>query len=524
VSRQASGQALSLPTKVFLSFATIIAAFSLIMGFTLLNQWRTRQSLTAITSDLLQVTLSVIELRNTQEQLVTRLEGDPLRWRQWITMVRQLRPLSLHRTAEMIRRTRQVTSRPETVEQLEAMALELDDTVGASEELESDYAELYDALANGDSQQASNVLATLRAQEREISVGLRNLQLRIGDQIDATLNEIKHTERQLQLALLFVTIAALLMAAGLTVFSYRALAPLSRLTEGVIAVGAGDLKQRVDIASRDEIGTLASEFNRMTERLVEREERLRHSERLAAIGKFVAKVSHDVRNPLSAMSLNAELLEEDISTLIPEKDRAGPLKNLHTITERIEYLEGLTEEYLSFSRRSKPVLEPRNVDEVVEKLIEQERNILNEYRVAISLDLEPDLPLAGIDDVQFKRVIWNIVRNAREAMPGGGRLEVSTRAADGGVEIRIADTGVGMDPEVHARIFDQDFTTKERGTGLGLAIAQEIVTLHGGRISCTSTKGEGTSFTIWLPEAGDGAQNGDGVLAAGEAEDIDGAT
>jgi signal transduction histidine kinase len=519
VPPQASGQALTLPTKVFLSFATIIAAFSLIMGFTLVNQWRTRQSLTTITSDLLQVTLSVIELRNTQEQLVTRLEGDPLRWRQWITIVRQLRPLSLHRTAEMVRRTRQSTTHHETAELLEAMAVELEDTVGASEDLESDYAELYEALANGDVNQAGVVLATLQAQEREISVSLRNLQLRIGDQIDSTLNEIKHTERQLQLALLFVTIAALFMAAGLTFLSYRALKPLSRLTEGVIAVGAGDLKQRVDIASRDEIGTLAREFNRMTERLIEREERLRHTERLAAIGKFVAKVSHDVRNPLNAMVLRAELLEEDINTLIPAADRAEPLSNLRTIVERIQYLESLTEEYLSFSRRSKPMIEARDIDQLIEKLIDQERRLLGEYRIEVSLDLARGLPLVGIDEVQFKRVMWNLVRNAREAMPGGGRLAVATRAADGGVELEISDTGLGMDAEVLARIFEQDFTTKERGTGLGLSIAQEIVAQHGGRIACRSTKGEGTTFTIWLPESGNGETGGAQALAAGESLD-----
>lgn len=499
VSEDATQQGLSLPTKVFLSFAVIIVAFSLVIGFAIINQWRTRQTLTAISTDLLGVSLSVIELRNTQEQLVTRLESEPDRWLQWITLVRQLRPLKIRRTMETIRRAQHASLPPETAGLLNELAEELDDVSSVAEEQEAEYRELFEAISNRDDESAEAVLGPLTTTEGDLSRRLFHVHEQVRDAIGSTTNDMRETEQQLMLALLALTTLALVIAAGLTFFSYKSLAPLSRLTEGVIAVGAGDLDHRVDISGRDEIGTLAREFNLMTERLVEREERLRRSERLAAIGKFVAKVTHDIRNPLNAIGLRAELLQEDITTLITADEREEPLNNLATIMERVQYLEALTQEYLAFARPTMPVLAQHDLDEVIEKFAEQERSILAEYSVKLELELAHELPPVGLDVTQIGRVLSNLVRNAREAMDQGGVLALKTRCLEDGVELVVEDTGHGMSEDDARKVFEEFFTTKERGTGLGLHTTEEIVTQHGGTIRCSSVEGEGTTFTLWFP-------------------------
>jgi signal transduction histidine kinase len=506
--------ALSLPTKVFLSFAAIIVAFGLTMGYALVRQRATLRDLTLVAGGLLPVTLTVAEVRNTQELLVTTLESDPERRLQWLALVRQLRPASLRRTARSARQAAGLASESATVELLAELAQELDDVAAEAVNQEPDYRELFVAIEARDDAEATALLYSLVRREREIAGRLERVQGQLDARITLVARSMESAERQLIWALLVLTVGALVVSAGLTLFSYRALARLSRLTDGVIAVGAGDLAQHVDISTGDEIGALAREFNRMTARLAEREERLVRSERLAGIGKFVAKVTHDIRNPLNAMGMSAEMLHEDLLELVPAESRDVPLENLRTIMERLEDLHALTSEYLAFARPNDVHLEPTDLDDFIESHLEGERASAAERGVEIRLDLAYDLPAVAIDGMQLRRVLSNLLRNAVEAMPDGGTLTVRTRRVDGGAVLDIEDEGAGVDPGDVERIFDHFYTTKARGTGLGLPNALDIVVKHRGRLTCRPAPSRGSIFTVFLP-----ASEGGAAARGGEREE-----
>ena len=165
----------------------------------------------------------------------------------------------------------------------------------------------------------------------------------------------------------------------------------------------------------------------------------------------------------------------------------------------MDRLTAITEEYLRFARLPKPQVQRSDVNDVVRDLLEFVRPELVAAGVQVEQRLSPELPQVLADVAQLRQLLLNLVRNAREAMPGGGGLRVSTRGGEGSVEIEVRDTGPGIDPARLQRIFDPFFTTKERGTGLGLAMAQEIAQEHGGQLTCQSVLGKGTAFVLQLP-------------------------
>ncbi|MGD8858831.1 MAG: ATP-binding protein [Myxococcales bacterium] len=225
--------------------------------------------------------------------------------------------------------------------------------------------------------------------------------------------------------------------------------------------------------------------------------RLIQSERLAAIGRMAAHVTHEVRNPLSSIGLNMEMLEEELTDA---SDEAREL--VAAIHREIEHLTAVTEEYLRVARLPNPQLEPEFLGDIIESMAEFMRPELSAASVDLQLEVEPDLPLVALDETQIRQVLLNLLKNAREAMPDGGRLTVQARSEDGGaggVVVRVTDEGAGMTPEERARIFDLFYTTKETGTGLGLPLSQQIVVAHGGLIRCESAPGRGTTFELWFP-------------------------
>ncbi len=249
----------------------------------------------------------------------------------------------------------------------------------------------------------------------------------------------------------------------------------------------------------DELAVLAHEFNAMAQRLAARERELRaqgeallRSERLAAIGRIAAQITHEIRNPLSSISLNAEELGE----------RAPAARDLcDAIVREVDRLAAITEEYLRFARLPKPQMARADLNDLVRDLLEFVRPELDAAGVQVDQRLSPELPRVLADAGQLRQLLFNLVRNAREAMPGGGIVRIATRGSDGSVEIEVRDNGPGIPPERLQRIFDPFFTTKERGTGLGLALAQEVAQEHGGQLTCESAPGAGTTFTLRLPAA-----------------------
>lgn len=226
-------------------------------------------------------------------------------------------------------------------------------------------------------------------------------------------------------------------------------------------------------------------------------QRLIQTERLAAIGRMAAHVTHEVRNPLSSIGLNVELLEEELA------GAGGPEAKalLRAIQGEIDRLTAITEEYLRLARLPAPRLEPESLGAIVEEVGRFVAREMETSNVSLRVEVEPNLPLVAADEPQIRQALLNLLRNAREAMSEGGEVRLEARAQGGGVEIRVSDRGPGIPAAERAHIFDLFYSTKERGTGLGLPLTQQIVAAHGGRIRCEDNPGGGTVFTIWFPPA-----------------------
>jgi len=228
------------------------------------------------------------------------------------------------------------------------------------------------------------------------------------------------------------------------------------------------------------------------------QERLIQSERLATIGQMAAKVSHEVRNPLGSISLNAELLEDELCAL-PEARRPEAATLLAAIRSQVDVLGAVTEEYLRFARLPMPKLETTPLRPLLEELGEFVRGELQRRGVHLSLQVSERLPSLSLDPGQIRQALLNLIRNAAEAMPEGGRIDIQARAHASMVEIEVSDTGTGVPEDIRDKIFDPFFTTKEGGTGLGLAIARQIAVDHGGSLRCETGPGIGTTFRLSLP-------------------------
>ena len=218
----------------------------------------------------------------------------------------------------------------------------------------------------------------------------------------------------------------------------------------------------------------------------------KESERLATIGKMAAQVTHEVRNPLSSIGLNLELLEDEL-----QSDEA---RSLHAAIQReVERLNDLTEQYLSVARRDDPKFEREDLAAVLREAAAFVTPDLLRHDIQLLVETAPELPEVWVDEAQIRQVIYNLVRNARQAMPRGGSVTLSARCAPLGVELRIADTGVGIPKEARSKLFEPFFTTKSEGTGLGLAISRRMVESHHGTIRCEPSEPHGTVFIITLP-------------------------
>jgi signal transduction histidine kinase len=273
----------------------------------------------------------------------------------------------------------------------------------------------------------------------------------------------------------------------------------------------------------DEVGQLAREFRVMAAALAEREQRLRRSEQLAAVGKMAAQITHEVRNPLTAIGLNAELLADEFS----ERDGEAP-KLAQAIVKEVDRLTQITEQYLRFARLPAPRFERTDLNDLLRSLLQFAGEDLRLRGIRVELELEPTLPPLPIDEGQIRQAVLNLIRNASEAMqqaassdgdsdPGerASRRSLVVRSrwlrrestASPCIAIDILDSGPGISPEHQGQIFEPFFTTKRGGTGLGLALVLEIITRHGGQLQVESPiyppsplrAAHGTRFTVELP-------------------------
>ena len=317
---------------------------------------------------------------------------------------------------------------------------------------------------------------------------------------------------------------SVVMAAGFlllgTFFTYiiarRITRPLDRLTEGIRVLEKGGSFKPVPVESNDEIGRLATAFNHMGTTLKTREaekehlaEELRHAQKMEAIGTLAGGVAHDFNNILTAIIGFGTLLQRGLGTDDPYR------VYIDQILSAADRATNLVKRLLAFGRKQVISPHPTNLNDIIkgiEKLLH--RLVSEDISFVTSLSSEP--LVCHVDTGQIDQILMNLVTNARDAMPDGGTLTITTGDAFleedffGTLEkgkagryaiLTIADTGIGMDEETQKRIFDPFFTTKEvgKGTGLGLSMVYGIVRQHEGFITIDSEEGKGTAIRIYLP-------------------------
>jgi signal transduction histidine kinase len=326
--------------------------------------------------------------------------------------------------------------------------------------------------------------------------------------------EIVATERRILLSIVLLSLIAVPLLAWLIT---RSLArPLQQLSQAMAVVGAGNLEHPIDERAKDEIGDLARAFARMTDRLrqsradmvrlnaeleakvsqlQQAQAQLVQSEKLASIGEVSAAVAHGMRNPLASLRAAAQLALKH-----PESPAAR--EQLGSIVSEVDRLDQRVSHLLSFSRPAPfhPLRE--NASQLVEGLLPGFAELIRAHGVQLELALSTSLPDVRVDPMQLEQALVEILSNALDAMPDGGRLKVATAARDGGgITIEVADTGRGIPAETLGSVCEPFFTTRADGTGLGLATAKRYVEQNGGRLEIESRVGAGTKARIWLPAA-----------------------
>jgi two-component system nitrogen regulation sensor histidine kinase NtrY len=311
--------------------------------------------------------------------------------------------------------------------------------------------------------------------------------------------------------------AALMVAAGgilLTILlsswaAARVTRPVVQLAHAAQEVAAGNWNVRVDVLGDDELGQLADSFNRMTTELLGQKERLMQAERVAAWRELARRLAHELKNPLFPLQLTVENLVR-ARQQNPEQFEEVFRESSQTLLAEIANLKGIIGRFSEFSKMPQPQLQRVQVNEVIRGAVQLFQAQLEQPgRAKIDCDLRLDSHLEPVaaDPELLHRVISNLVLNAMDAMPQGGKLTLRTRNEGDKVLIEVADTGSGLTPEECEQIFTPYYTSKQHGTGLGLAIVQSVVSDHGGSIRVQSVPDQGTTFVIELPKGLDPARN-----------------
>jgi signal transduction histidine kinase len=249
---------------------------------------------------------------------------------------------------------------------------------------------------------------------------------------------------------------------------------------------------------------LRRRYGALSERHARAEEALRRRDRLAAMGELASTVAHEVRNPLNAVGMTAQRLRREF--LGAQGDRAELEELLSVMSSETQRIERIVQQFLEFARP--PRLAPEAVDlgALVRDAGERARSLAGARGVAVEVEAAGSRA-AVVDPAQLRQALDNLVRNAVEATPEGGRVSLALRREDRGHVVEVRDTGRGIEPDHLPRIFDLYFTTKADGTGVGLAVTQQIVAAHGGTIEVDSRPGAGTTMTVHLP-AGEEKERG----------------
>ena len=482
--------------RIALAFLVLLVTFGVVSGYTILKLRQLGSDLQFVRTAYLGVSLTVAQLSTMQRGMLDQLElGDrSVQARAKVRYNRDHRAQLLEDSLTQLRELEAVP--PDRRPAVAAIERQLAGILAHYRENEPLFEIVFAPAAAADARAAA--ADELSKREHHLAVLINSFFGALKTSTIAITVNLEVVERQASLGALSLGAVGALLGVLVTAWAVLTLRPLRRLHDGVRSVAAGNYRQRVAVSGGTEVADLAREFNAMAEAIHDRELDLVRSERLAAVGKMAAVITHEVRNPLSSIGLNAELLEETLAAS-GSKEAVGLCRS---IVKEVDRLTAITEEYLRFARLPRPRLEREQLNSIVAGVVAFQREDLASRGVRVDARLDDSLPPVDADEAQLRQALMNLMRNAADAMRGGGALTVATRrAVDGAVEVSVEDTGAGISSENLSRIFEPFFSTKEGGTGLGLALTQQIVNEHGGSIEVASRPGRGTTFTLKLPAA-----------------------
>jgi signal transduction histidine kinase len=281
--------------------------------------------------------------------------------------------------------------------------------------------------------------------------------------------------------------------------------PLRRLSRDARAA-TGAPAGTTELQGRDELGELGRYVQLLMTDVAETRsdlqrsrDQLANAEKLAAVGRLAASLAHEIRNPLTAMKMWLFSLRRTLAYDQKLVDK------VNVVSHEIVRLENIVRQFLEFARPPELNKSQVRIEDLVRETLGLQSYLLEQHKIRVDLQCDPQLPAIVADPAQLKQVIINLVNNAIDAMGSGGELRITAtrrlRGERGHVFVRFADTGSGMPPEVRQRVFEPFMTTKAGGTGLGLCIAATIVARHGGNLALESSTAHGTEWGLWLPEA-----------------------
>jgi signal transduction histidine kinase len=292
-----------------------------------------------------------------------------------------------------------------------------------------------------------------------------------------------------------LVVMALLALVATTALTTRMTRSLRHLLEAARAVSSGDLSQSVPEAGTDEVSTVARAFNTMTESLDRTLRRLAGRESLAAVGEFAAGLAHEVRNPLTAIQVDLQYVENELP---PDSSLREPQSKALAEIRRLNATVG---DALRVARSGQVRVRAMDLREPFSAAVGAALPRFRERGAILEVDLGEDpLSLDGDPDA-LEQLFLNLLLNAAEALDRGGAASILIDPQESEISVRIRDNGSGMAPEVRARVFEPLFSTRAEGTGLGLPIARRIAVAHGGEIRVESAPGSGTTVEVRLPRS-----------------------
>lgn len=496
----------SLVTKVFLAFTIVIVTFLSVLVFSIVQTQETYSEIREINRIIVPLSFSLSDIQNDLKAFnIVLNEKDPQVLKTTIRVTR-MGPSLPSRFNAKIEKSLAIFSKNigqgTDVKNIESELIELKNLVADFTTQAQNLSGFITTTTDADIEIIDAKRVELSTLSQKIDDRLGALARSLRSMTDLALEKTKKQERSSLYTLAIATGIALFIAIFLVWILGKNLRPLVDLSAATKRIAGGDY-QAVDTSKlgASEIATLGTEFNSMIQSLKDRDDeigtqhkKLLKSERLATVGRMTAVITHELRNPLSSINLNSEMLMDIVS----KSGETDAIPILDLIISEVDRLREITDNYLGYAKTTKAKMVEVDLGEILQKLTDFHEWEWEEMGVDVELKLSDGLNISG-DKNQLRQAFLNLIKNGVEASKEGQRVEVSASNNNDTIEIKIRDHGHGISAENLKDLFEPFVTTKAQGTGLGLAVTQQIIEEHKGKID-VHTSNAGTTFTISLPK------------------------